>query len=46
MARLPSTITSMSPVLDEFCDDLKKLPWGGTEWKNARKKRDAIVKNC
>lgn len=32
--------------LNDYCDMLKAADWEGTEWKNARRKLNAIVENC
>ena len=39
-------LKALEQVLNEFCDDLKKAPWDGSEWKKVVAKMNAIVRNC
>jgi hypothetical protein len=39
-------LEALETVLKRYCNDLKALPWDSPEWKHARKKMEAIVKNC
>lgn len=39
-------LDALVAVLGTFCDELKTLPWDSAEWKNVRKKMEAIVRNC
>lgn len=39
-------LKALMQVLDDYCDMLKAADWESTEWKNARKRLEAIVENC
>jgi len=39
-------LEALEQTLNRFCDDLKTADWDSPQWKNVRKKMDAIVRNC
>jgi hypothetical protein len=39
-------LKNLQRVLDEFCDELHTSDWDSPEWKNVRKKMDAICAGC
>jgi hypothetical protein len=39
-------LEALEQVLDDYCDMLKTADWNNSQWKNARIRLDAIVKNC
>ena len=39
-------LDALQAVLEKFCRDLKGLPWNDQQWKNVRKKMEALVRNC
>ena len=39
-------LKALEIVLHRFCDDLEELSWDSVEWKNVRKKMNAIIRNC
>jgi hypothetical protein len=38
--------TRLRTVLNSYCDDLSMADWTGPQWVNARKKLQAICRNC
>jgi hypothetical protein len=39
-------LKALEQVLASFCDALKTAAWDSPDWKNVRKKMNAIVRNC
>ena len=39
-------LKNLQRVVDEFCDGLRTSDWNSAQWKNVRKKMDAICANC
>jgi hypothetical protein len=39
-------LQNLKAALDDYCDRIKEIAWSDAEWKNVRKKMNAISENC